>query len=529
MTQPPGSRSRFGMRFKACAFVIMIVAVALGLASAAMILETQARLREDRQQTAQSLAKSLAHSSELALAVGDTRELSRLASVFVESQGALLVDVRNAQGVTVARSGRPGDNWETLAQSAASLGHFEAAEVVSIMPGELEVGEEGFDDVPMDDATPTVTGEVRITISGAPTNQKIAEYRSRSLLIVALTSLVLLPIILWGVGLWIGRLERVVTASERIAHGDLTSALPEAAGDEIGRLCRSYESMRTALLERDHQMRAFNDTLQQQVVERTRDIVVQRDRAEEASRAKSEFLANISHELRTPMHGILSFATFGIKKVSESDHPKLLGYFQKIERSGGVLLHLLNNLLDLSKLDARGVQLQRGQHQVQALLTSVVAEFESLLQTRHIRIEANCPERLDATLDSVRIRQVVRNLLSNALRFSPDAGVIKLDAIEHDGRLRISVQDQGVGVPESELGVVFDAFVQSSLTNTGAGGTGLGLSISREIIELHGGTIWAENGVHGGAVFVFEVPMEASETGCAAVPASGCVSQQEVC
>jgi signal transduction histidine kinase len=142
------------------------------------------------------------------------------------------------------------------------------------------------------------------------------------------------------------------------------------------------------------------------------------------------------------------------------------------------------------------------------LVESVKGELETMLSERHLQVRHEGADFHEPVkLDSEKIKQVLRNLLNNAIKFSPQGGIIDVQIHDVDGFVRVSVLDQGPGVPPDELEAVFDKFVQSSKTKTGAGGTGLGLAICREIITAHKGRIWAENRPGGGAVFSFEIPL----------------------
>lgn len=248
--------------------------------------------------------------------------------------------------------------------------------------------------------------------------------------------------------------------------------------------------------------------------ERTIDLQEAKKLAEAANNAKSTFLSNVSHELRTPMHGILSFASFGIKKHATANPDKILDYFQKIRQSGETLLALLNDLLDLAKLESGKIAYKFRPANLNSLIGIVKEEHNSLalehnLTIRCEHLEAN--ERI--TLDADKIRQVLRNLLSNAIKFSPEGRTIDVISFKKADSIVVSVRDQGAGIPEDELENIFDKFVQSSKNKTNAGGTGLGLPICREIIAAHKGRIWAENNPDIGANLSFEIPLslEANE------------------
>ena len=239
--------------------------------------------------------------------------------------------------------------------------------------------------------------------------------------------------------------------------------------------------------------------------------------ADRANQSKSEFLANMSHELRTPMHAILSFASMGLEKTSSAAPEKLNRYFSRIDESGNRLLLLLNDLLDLSKLEASAMGMNFASHDMAQTVEMVRAELSGLISTRkiHLAIQASTVAT-GVEFDRDKIFQVIRNLLSNAIKFTPEGKSIFVEFsetfIEIDQgnfeALKLTVVDQGVGIPENELVRVFDKFVQSSKTKTGAGGTGLGLAISKQIIECHNGQIYAENNEYGGASFHFLIPRQ---------------------
>lgn len=232
-----------------------------------------------------------------------------------------------------------------------------------------------------------------------------------------------------------------------------------------------------------------------------------RDSAEESSRAKSEFIANISHELRTPLQTILGFSELGVTRGR--DYPKLQGMFADIHASGVRMLALVNDLLDVSKIESAigAITLERAD--LRPLVHSVMRELSPLLTGKKLKLMSELgDEPLIAKVDPVRFQQVIRNVTANAIKFSPAGAEIEvLGQATDDSMICISVRDHGNGIPASELEKIFGAFVQSSTTKDGSGGTGLGLAICRKIMEAHGGSIVADNMPNGGAVFNMYLPM----------------------
>ena len=324
-------------------------------------------------------------------------------------------------------------------------------------------------------------------------------------------------------------------ATMKISKGELNIRLNPTSDDEIGKLVSSFNKMAEQLeLSRDELIGAKNSAeeserqtkialieserlrkAEEEAIEAQRALMEsekQREAAEEAARAKSEFLANMSHELRTPLHGILSFAGFGLRKYNSAGPEKIYDYFLQIDHSGQILLTLLNDLLDLSKLEAGKMNFQFQKEDLNAWIDVVLKEFRPLVVDKNLKIEYQKPEFSPiAYHDQRRIMQVMRNLLSNAVKFSKAEGKIEVKVERKNGLIQVAVQDQGVGIPESELKTIFDKFIQSTKTKTGAGGTGLGLSICREIVTAHKGRIWAENNPNGGAIFKFLLPIEAGD------------------
>ncbi|MDD2713593.1 MAG: PAS domain-containing protein [Simplicispira sp.] len=231
-----------------------------------------------------------------------------------------------------------------------------------------------------------------------------------------------------------------------------------------------------------------------------------RDLAEEASRSQSEFVANISHELRTPLQSILGFSELGL--VRSRQQPALAAMFDDIHAAGQRMLGLVNDLLDLAKIESTVGAFQFERIDVRGLIEDVASEMQLLLGHHRLGLVLELGRApLVAKVDPTRFQQVVRNVLANAVKFSPEGGAIGIAGIAtNEHNIHIQVCDQGPGIPPAELEAVFQAFVQSSQTRNGSGGTGLGLAICRKIATAHGGRIYATNAPRGGAIFHIVLP-----------------------
>jgi PAS domain S-box-containing protein len=297
----------------------------------------------------------------------------------------------------------------------------------------------------------------------------------------------------------------------------------EPVFDEAGTF-KGYRGTGKDITERmlaQEELREHRDHLKELVEERTREAVLAKESAEEANRAKSAFLANMSHELRTPLHAILSFAKLGVEKLETAtiERERTQHYFRRIDQGAQRLLILLNDLLDVSKLEAGKMVYQWQKNDVRGIAQAVLAEFDAMAGSKMISVALECAQPLLAVwCDNGRIHQVLSNLLSNAIKFSSVGSTVSItiapDQIS-DGiaAIRVSVSDQGIGIPPEESSAIFEKFTQSSRTRTGAGGTGLGLSICRHIVADHHGVIWAENNPQGGACVSLLVPIERELTG----------------
>jgi len=233
---------------------------------------------------------------------------------------------------------------------------------------------------------------------------------------------------------------------------------------------------------------------------------------EAASRHKSEFLANMSHELRTPLNAVIGFSEVLSERMFGDLNEKQEEYLKDIHASGQHLLSLINDILDLSKIEAGKMELELSDCDLPMTIDNALMLIRERAARRSIALNTAVDERLgQIRADERKIRQVLLNLLSNAIKFTPEGGRIDVHAVPRDGMVEVSVTDTGVGIAPEDQEAVFEEFRQVGTSDKKVEGTGLGLALSRKFIELHGGKIWVESQVGEGSTFTFTVPVRRDE------------------
>ncbi len=229
---------------------------------------------------------------------------------------------------------------------------------------------------------------------------------------------------------------------------------------------------------------------------------------EVASRHKSEFLASMSHELRTPLNAVLGFSEVLLERMFGDINERQEEYLRDIHNSGKHLLELLNEILDLSKVEAGQMELEFTSLDVSAALEYAASMLRERATAHSIDLRVELGDGVGAVeADDLRFKQVVLNLVSNAVKFTPDGGSVVIRAVEFDTDLHVSVKDTGVGIPVEDRERIFESFQQGGRGASREEGTGLGLTLSRRIVELLGGRLWLETEVGVGSTFGFSIPM----------------------
>ncbi len=225
------------------------------------------------------------------------------------------------------------------------------------------------------------------------------------------------------------------------------------------------------------------------------------------TRAKSEFLANMSHELRTPLNSILGFSDVLLQKIFGPLNEKQVDYLGDVSTSGRHLLDLINDILDLSKVEAGKVELEPSTFSLPELLQASLVMIRERASRHGITLTLAVSEGVaQITADERKIKQVLLNLLSNAVKFTPDGGSIQLSANADETEVRISVRDSGAGIAPEDQGRIFEEFQQAKHGRRMAESTGLGLTLAKRLVELHGGRLWVESVLGSGSTFFFTLP-----------------------
>jgi len=295
-------------------------------------------------------------------------------------------------------------------------------------------------------------------------------------------------------------------SAARVGGGDLSERIHVTTGDELQELADEFNRM-TARLQQSYGL------LEEKVEARTHDLGAALQQLQEtsaqleaANRHKSEFLASMSHELRTPLNAIIGFSEVLLARMYGELNPKQAEYLADVHSSGEHLLSLINDILDLSKVEAGRMELQLSIFSLREVLTSSLAIIRERATRNGITLESQIDPALgEIEADQRKLKQILFNLLWNAVKFTPEGGRISLKAHEAQTTVEISVSDTGVGIAPQDQQRIFEEFRQTGVTN--GEGSGLGLTLTQKFVELQGGRIWVKSAPGKGTTFTFTLPL----------------------
>ena len=359
------------------------------------------------------------------------------------------------------------------------------------------------------------------------TTQNLMREQTRA--VVVRSSTIALVFLVFGAGIvtWrAGRLSKPIsdlTASARLlAEGDFTAThrFREHSNDEVGLLSQAFVTMAENLEASYSQLGEYNRKLEQMVEERTSELsqmtdeaLAAREAAEDANRAKSTFLANMSHELRTPLNAILGYSEMLEEEALDLDQAGLVPDLKKIQTSGKHLLALINDVLDLSKIEAGKISIFVEHVVIADLIEEVMMTIEPLAAQNNNTLSVSVESDVDRiSVDLIKVKQCLLNLLSNACKFTFDGKIsvrVFREVEDEHSWICMAVADSGIGMTPEQLGRIFHVFAQAdSSTTRKYGGTGLGLVISRKFCQLLGGDITVTSESGKGSEFTIRLPQD---------------------
>jgi signal transduction histidine kinase len=382
-------------------------------------------------------------------------------------------DLSGLSQVRAALEAQPGEDADAVTISRDRL----AGEVLSAHAGIRPLGWQVFVEQPLGEAF-------------APLYALIG--RTGLLLVAGLALAV-------AVGLVVARrmvtpIQAIRAGAAQIAAGRLDERIDVRTGDELEALAGEFNEMAK-------QLRESYAGLERKVEARTRELEV-------ANRHKSEFLANVSHELRTPLNAIIGFSEVLNERMFGEMNQKQAEYVSDIHASGTHLLSLINDILDLSKVEAGRMELDLAVFDLPSAINDAMTLMRERAERQLVRLRASVDEHLgEITADERKFKQILLNLLSNAVKFTPEGGEVEVRARRFEGKVEIAVRDTGIGIAPEDQAMIFEEFRQVGTDYTKKSeGTGLGLALTRKFVELLGGRIRVESEPGKGSTFTFTLP-----------------------
>lgn len=353
-----------------------------------------------------------------------------------------------------------------------------------------------------------LVGAISLTLSSDPTDQMLLWNRIAIIAAVALATVSALGVFYYITHrLILAPVGQLRQASEQVSKGEINTRVKIQTGDEFEELAEAFNQMLDHLEESQEKLRTINKSLDTKLGELAQVNVA----LHEANRVKSEFLANVSHELRTPLNSIIGFAELLQEHPALKDDAKGSRFAGNIFTSARSLLSLINELLDLAKIEAGRMEIHIEKVCVTDLCENLYHLIKPLADKKQLQLDLRLEDNIPImTTDGGKLQQILYNLLSNAVKFTPEGGRIAFAAqAVPPGQIRISVSDTGPGIPAEKQEAIFEKFHQvDGSAERGHGGTGLGLAISRELTVMLGGTVTVASKPGEGATFSVTLPVD---------------------
>jgi len=495
-------------------------------------LYQQGQLAEEEvAKRAQSMAENLAYSSRLAVLTEDKSLLNAaLQSVtgvadfaYVSIYGERWTPLINAKRKQIEsgliESELTEEYRNKLSQSTESLiktytrgteryVEFMApiTSIQSSLPYELQIAS-GDQTIAESTKEPQTIGAVRLALSMTRVDAQRASFlkwRGSSLVVF----LCLSTIVIYIFSVKITRpINRLTEQAKRMSRGYLNEEIPADSGDEIGQLATAFNEM----------ARALNNqylVLERKVAERTKELTKVNEKLAETSEHKSRFLANVNHELRTPLSSIIGYARLMQREtegqISSLQRENLEDLLGNAER----LLGMIDSLLDLAKIEAGKMDVNVGLVRIDELIQGAASSIEPMLNKQYVSFIRDIPPNMAPLYsDPEKLRQIVLNLLENAVKFT-DFGEIKISVSQANGNFKLAVADSGIGVAQADLKNIFEEFERGRITHDGNyRGTGLGLAIVKRLVDVLGGSVVVDSAVGRGSTFTVTLPVNLDKTG----------------